>query len=509
MIFSSYVFVYLFLPLVLAAVCFLQRWGPGAAIRTLILASAAFYAYWNIFFLPLLLASIAVNYVLGTYVRNQSRALLTLGIVFNLTLLFVFKYLDFAVNSVNALFLTPVEPPGLVLPLAISFFTFQQIAYLVDQFKGVVKDSPGIGEYTLFVMFFPQLIAGPIVHHAEMTPQIRRGPYVTIENLAAGLPVFVAGLCKKLIVADNAGQIADPVFAAADAGLAISFAEAWIGALAYTVQLYFDFSGYSDMAIGLARFWGIRLPVNFFSPYKSANISEFWRRWHMTLSRFLRDYLYVPLGGNRHGKMKRLRNLLVTMLLGGLWHGAGWNFLFWGGLHGVYLMVHQVYSRSWLGLRLGSKQSPPIHVLSVGITFVAVVIGWVFFRAESFSGATSLLQMMFVPDRLDLSRTISHVFGIEHHGAWVQVGSAFPNGLVDAPRWAVPFTLFGLAIAFCIPNTREILGQRAGVCLESMLPARRHVAFSYNWKWAALTALALTTATLTMGRVQSFLYFQF
>ena len=260
----------------------------------------------------------------------RRRAIGMLGVALNLALLCYFKYTNFMFDSVNALTGAPLPFVNIVLPLGISFFTFQQIAYLVDVMRGA-KVERDIVSYTLFVSFFPHLIAGPLVHHAEMIPQFKRGRTGRSAVLAArGLAIFAAGLFKKVVIADNLAQFVTPVFAHLDAGGGVTTPWAWLATLAYTLQIYFDFSGYSDMAIGLALLFGIRLPVNFRSPYKAASIIEFWRRWHITLSRFLRDYLYIPLGGNRLGEQRRYLNLLVTMLLGGLWHGAGWNFLHLG-----------------------------------------------------------------------------------------------------------------------------------------------------------------------------------
>jgi D-alanyl-lipoteichoic acid acyltransferase DltB (MBOAT superfamily) len=284
----------------------------------------------------------------------------------------------------------------ILLPLAISFFTFQQIAYLVDAYEGLTREYNFL-HYCLFVTFFPQLIAGPIVHHREMLPQFASDTIYRFNQstFTAGLTTFCLGLFKKVIIADGAATYATPVFDAAEAGEILTFFEAWTGAFGYTIQLYFDFSGYSDMAIGLGMMFGIRLPLNFFSPYKAVNIIDFWRRWHMTLSRFLRDYLYIPLGGSRRGKVRRYVNLMVTMLLGGLWHGAGWTFVAWGALHGFYLVVNHAWHavRRSLGHNL-EKTTLAGRTLSRIVTLTAVIFAWVLFRAESFGGAMSIISGM-------------------------------------------------------------------------------------------------------------------
>ena len=403
MLFHSYGFIFLFLPLVLLGFFLLGRLGDKRwALAGLTLASLLFYAWWNVAYLPLLILSIGVNYLLGRTLAGVPapgagrRLYLTLGIVFNLLLLGYFKYAGFAVETLNQVTGGDYELNSIVLPLAISFFTFQQIAYLVDAYYGKAREYSFLN-YTLFVSFFPQLIAGPIVHHGEMMPQFedRRIFRPRIEQMDVGLLIFVIGLFKKVFLADGMAQFSEPVFSLAGQGETLSFLDAWGGALAYTLQIYFDFSAYSDMAIGLAWMLGISLPFNFASPYKASSIIDFWRRWHMTLSRFLRDYLYIPLGGNRKGKGRRYLNVMVTMLLGGLWHGAAWTFVAWGGIHGLLLMINH----GWRALRrrLGweaRRRNFCGRLLASACTFLAVTFAWVFFRAESFSSASSLLSSM-------------------------------------------------------------------------------------------------------------------
>jgi alginate O-acetyltransferase complex protein AlgI len=333
MLFNSYTFIFIFLPITLLV--FFSIGGKGhhrIAIAWLVAASLFFYGWWNPAYLSLILGSILFNYAVGVALSNlqaQSSAshltkkiILSFGILVNLFLLAYFKYANFFVDNLNSLSGSNFHLQTIILPLAISFFTFQQITYLVDAYKGETREYNFL-HYCLFVTFFPQLIAGPIVHHREMLPQFVKNTIYKFnhQHLAIGLTIFFIGLFKKVVLADGVAVYATPVFEAAEQGVMLTFFEAWAGALAYTFQLYFDFSGYSDMAIGIARMFGIRLPLNFNSPYKSVNIIEFWRRWHITLSRFLRDYLYIPLGGNRKGKFRRYINLMITMLLGGLWHG--------------------------------------------------------------------------------------------------------------------------------------------------------------------------------------------
>ncbi|MDD9909896.1 MAG: MBOAT family protein [Ahrensia sp.] len=406
MVFSSLEFIYLFLPPVLG-IFLLLRWlrMENAIIWWLIAASLAFYCWWSPLHLLLLLGSVGANYALHrVLIRRRSRALLVVGIVGNLALLAWFKYADFLIGNIAAAFGGSHEALGVVLPLAISFFTFQQISFLLDTWRGQLEECD-FKRYVLFVTFFPQLIAGPIVLQKDTIPQFQLSNFVsrTGLNLLVGAALFCIGLFKKIVLADGIAPFANAAFAAADGGQTLAMDAAWIGALAYTFQIYFDFSGYCDMALGLARMFGIKLPINFNSPYKALSISDFWRRWHITLSRFLRDYLYIALGGNRSGILGRHGNLLATMLLGGLWHGAGWNFVIWGGLHGSYLVINHF----WRDLKgryqlLAIVPTPIAMIGSWFLTMLAVVIAWVFFRAETFGGAVAMLHAMFVPSQSPL-----------------------------------------------------------------------------------------------------------
>ncbi|HEX8963798.1 MAG TPA: MBOAT family protein, partial [Rhodocyclaceae bacterium] len=398
MLFNSYEFIFLFLPVTLLGYFLLGHRGrPLAAIGWLAAASLFFYAWWDVRYLALLLGSIAFNYTVGRMLcdAQQRRPLLAVGVAGNLALLGYYKYANFFLAAAGALTGGDYTLGAIVLPLGISFFTFTQIAYLVDAYRGEVHEYRFL-HYLLFVTFFPHLIAGPVLHHAEIMPQFRLGRCfrASAENFSVGFTIFVIGLFKKVVLADGVAQYVSPVFSAADAGVAVGGVAAWCAALAYTFQLYFDFSGYSDMAIGLARLFGITFPANFNSPYKAASIIDFWRRWHMTLSRFLRDYLYIALGGNRHGSARRYANLMATMVLGGLWHGAGWTFVAWGALHGSYLSLNHLWRalRARLFPRLGPSR--PGRWAGRLLTFLAVVVAWVFFRAGSIDAALRIVDAM-------------------------------------------------------------------------------------------------------------------
>ena len=395
MLFSSVEFIVCFLPLVLAGYALLYRLGlHRALVAFLTVTSLIFYAWWHPSDTFWLLGSVVVNFWIGQWLAARpGKALLAIGVAGNLALLAYFKYTNFFLENVSALTGLSLPTLSIILPLAISFHTFQQIAYLVDIHRGHVH-RPNFLHYTLFVVFFPQLIAGPIVHHTESLPQIEGRDAFPLNwgNIRLGLAWFVIGLQKKVVLADGIAVYADAAFSS---GTTPSMGLAWVGALAYTLQLYFDFSGYSDMAIGLARMFGVVLPDNFNSPYKAKNIIEFWRRWHITLSRWLRDYLYISLGGNRKGSVRRHLNLMLTMLLGGLWHGAGWNFVIWGGLHGLYLMVNH----AWHGLCRAVGCDPNRtglagRISGQALTLLAVVVAWVFFRATTLDQAMAILSGM-------------------------------------------------------------------------------------------------------------------
>jgi alginate O-acetyltransferase complex protein AlgI len=404
MLFTSFEFILGFLPTVLLVFFLLARMSRPAAAIGLALASLFFYAWWDQRFVLLLLGSITFNYVIGRTLakmceRGSSAArlkmLLSFGVCADLAILGYYKYADFFLRSLNDAFGMQVPLLGLILPIGISFFTFTQIAFLVDASRGLVKEYK-FTHYLLFVTYFPHLIAGPILHHKQMMPQFQKpSTYVPrAEPIAIGLALFALGLAKKLLLADPLSAYVAPAFKLANAGSVFSAPIAWTGALTYTFQLYFDFSGYSDMAVGISLLFGIRLPINFYSPYRASNIVEFWRRWHITLSTFLRDYLYIPLGGSRKGSARRYTNLMITMILGGLWHGANWTFVVWGLLHGLYLCVNHLKQHLWPAPN-ALNVSKPRHAVSVAITFFFVVIAWIVFRADHVSSAVIMIRSLF------------------------------------------------------------------------------------------------------------------
>ena len=515
MLFNSHAFIFLFLPLTLLVFFALGRFSAKLAAGWLAAASLFFYGWWSPAYVALLLVSILFNFTAGSAIVRAAadarycKRLLTAAIIANLALLAYYKYANFFVANYNAVTGAGLGIAEVVLPLGISFFTFTQIAFLVDAYQGKVREY-NLVHYGLFVTYFPHLIAGPILHHGEMMPQfaqreIYRPQY---DLIAAGLTLFVLGLAKKVLIADGVAPYVGPVFDAPGAGVTLTFLEAWCGALAYTFQLYFDFSGYSDMAIGLSLLFGVRLPVNFHSPYKAVNVIDFWRRWHMTLSRFLRDYLYVPLGGNRKSRVRRYTNLLLTMLLGGLWHGAGWTFVLWGALHGVYLVINHGWRefRRRLGHNL-HRSTPWGRRAGCLVTFIAVVIGWVLFRAPDIETAIAILRAMAGFNGLVLPESwLAKTGGL---GAILAaLGVDFGATPAMTRTGVLHWIWVLLLVVWLAPNTQQIMAAAKpalGVPEEGPSPIRWRVALP----WAAVTLGLMLAVIVNLGRHSEFLYFQF
>ena len=392
MLFNSYIFLFVFLPvtwLLFRLAC--KKRLLDVAIIVLVMASLFFYAYLNPPFVLLILFSIGFNYTWGRLlesVQTSSKLLLAGGIATNLGLIGYFKYSNFFIKNIEKLLGNDWTAVNVFLPLGISFFTFQQIAYLLDCYNGKTKEHKFI-HYALFVIFFPQLIAGPIVRYEKIIPQFKklRTYGLSYKNLLIGLSLLSIGLFKKVVIADTFSPWVANVF---DSNFHPTFIDAWGGALSYTFQIYFDFSGYTDMAIGLAKLFNIDLPINFNSPYKATSIIDFWRRWHITLSLFFRDYLYIPLGGNRKGKLRQYVNILATMFLCGLWHGAAWTFIFWGSLHGTMICITHL----WIDISKKMHIPRMPRILGWAITFPCIVFSWVFFRADSFRKAWEICKGM-------------------------------------------------------------------------------------------------------------------
>jgi alginate O-acetyltransferase complex protein AlgI len=481
MIFPSYIFLFVFLPL--ALIFWLSRLPFTIRLAVLTIASYVFYAWWDYRFVSLLAASTLVDYFSGraifaTDVQRHRRFFLGISLTINLGFLGFFKYYDFFVESLSSSLLAvgfSVNLPllNVVLPLGISFYTFQSISYSLDIYRRDAKPAPDLLHFAAYVALFPQLIAGPIVRYGMMAEQIThlRKHRVTMTEFTNGVILFIIGMSKKLLIADQVAVVADRLF---DGTGVVQFGAAWFGTLAYTIQLYFDFSGYSDMAVGLGLMLGFRFPLNFLSPYKSANISEFWNRWHITLSHFLRDYLFIPLGGSRGGELLTMRNLIITMFLGGLWHGAAWTYVVWGLFQGFLLATHAVWKRI-------SLFSMP-KLAAITLTFLAVHAGWVLFRAPSFGRAGEIYAgMLNLNGSEDLLTLGIHSATFGNLPNFIDVGGGVET---------FPFILLGLGIAFFMPNSHEM---NRNIGLLSGL----------------IYGLLLLMCIASLGRETPFIYFQF
>lgn len=519
MLFNSHAFIFLFLPLTFAVFFLLARVSHMMAAGWLAVASLFFYGWWNPLYIGLLMASIVFNYFAGLRIacavadaRERRKKWLTIvAIASNLALLGYYKYSHFFLT--NAASVMGFTPPAaeIILPLGISFFTFTQIAFLVDTCKGKVKEYRFV-HYCLFVTYFPHLIAGPILHHAEMMPQFARDSTYRMQagNIAVGLTIFFIGLFKKVILADGIAPYVAPLYGLPGAGVAPTLIEAWCGVLAYSLQLYFDFSGYSDMAIGLSRLFGVQLPLNFHSPYKAVNIAELWNRWHMTLSRFLRDYVFVPLGGQRKSAWRRYSSVMITMFLCGLWHGAGWTYIVFGILHGVFLCVNQWWRM--LRKRLGQDRKRPTRtgtIAAVLLTFVTWLVGLAFFRADSVPHALQIVAGMLGLNGAALPDQWLAKWGAL--GQWLSAsGVAFDvsRGLVTGGliNWIVIL----LAVAWFAPNTQQIMARfNPALLIPRDMVAARRLAWRPTVTVALLTAALAFASIVNLHRQSEFLYFQF
>ena len=534
MLFNSYVFIFIFLPLTLFTVFLANRYKKiNTSAFILIIASLFFYGWWNPPYLILLLGSIIFNFFIAQVIQ-KNKLILLLGLTFNLGLIAYFKYANFFIDNINVLFNQSIYLENIILPLAISFFTFQQISYLVDAYRGNA-DKYSFLHYFLFVTFFPQLIAGPIVHHKEIIPQFSHKNFLKFRSnyVFIGLSLFSLGLFKKIIFADTMAIYASAAFAAAENGAILTIYEAWLGSLAYTMQLYFDFSGYSDMALGLAIMFGFKLPVNFFSPYKATNIADFWRRWHITLSRMIREYLWDPISlamtrlavRSRYGVIRffivtSVAPTLFTFFWIGLWHGAGWNFIVFGMLHGSYITTYNLWSQlkqKYKYLKIITNKAIA-NILARFITFISVVIGWIFFRAESFSSATSILSSMFGLNKISIPQSAISFSGISRE--WLInngfiIEGLFSNGVMgNQPVNVIIYTVALIIFCYVMPNCTQIFQRHRpfiSTYPDQPIPSKN---FSYlkwapTYKWAIFIAFIFSISVMNILYESEFLYFQF
>ena len=526
MLFNSPEFLLVFLPFVLVGFYVLNVSAHArASAGFLVLASLFFYGWWEPIYLLLILTSILFNFAIARTIAARphpstvTKPLLISGIAVNLGALGFFKYANFFIESFTMLNGQTFNSLTIVLPLAISFFTFQQIAYLVDVYRNKADETDFL-TYCLFVTFFPQLIAGPIVHHGEMMGQFKKAVaqgHELWDNLAVGLAIIAMGLFKKVVLAEQMAIWSDRVFNTAQMGGDPTFIEAWVGVICFTFQIYFDFSGYSDIAIGLARLFGIRLPLNFDSPYKASNIVDFWRRWHITLSRFLRDYIYFPLGGNRKGPVRRYVNLMIVMALGGLWHGAGWTFILWGVLHGAYLAINHFW---WFitgsgdehqGRRFGRTYS----WFGRTVTLLAVALSWTLFRAGTMDTARSMYNGLFALNGVVLPPHYQTILG-----SWADTASQAGVTFGSIPTYGGGFQIVWivcvLMVVWFFPSTQELMHKfkpaidfdrtRSPKIMGLNIPAWR----PSLWLGIISGTVVLTLTTkLLQGQSGEFIYFQF
>jgi alginate O-acetyltransferase complex protein AlgI len=487
MLFNSYIYIFFFLPVTLIGYFVFNRYRLIFLSKLwLLLASLVFYGYWSAIYVPLIAGSILFNYIVGRTVSrlhlrgrpSASRGVLLTGLFGNLGLLAYFKYMDFFIANLNSLGSLSIRLMHVALPLGISFFTFTQIAYLVDSYRGKVRES-NLVNYGLFVTFFPHLLAGPILHHSEMMPQFDnlRNKLVDVRNLSGGLYLFFVGLFKKVVIADTFAAWANTGFAnPAD----LTTVEAWAVSLAYTLQLYYDFSGYTDMALGSSQMFNIRLPINFDSPYRALDIQEFWRRWHMTLGRFMRDYVYIPLGGNRVPEVRILLNVMVTFFLVGLWHGAGWTFVVWGSLHGAALAIHRLWKK--VPVRLPAW-------LAWLITFNFVNAGFVIFRADSLPKAFQMIKTMAGLKGTQMAEPLAGLVA-QNTGFWAHLAQLFSD-LGNERAMLCVFLVF-FPLSFLLRNSNEMV--------RTLAPSSMHMVFF---------SLIAFVALLYLGAHSEFLYFRF
>ena len=478
MVFSSYIFICAFLPVVIIVYYLLsglssEKWQKGF----LVLASLFFYGYYNTSYLLLIIGSIAVNYILALFIKNsgeqhserKKNAALVCGILFNVALIGYFKYYDFFVDNINHIFGTDFVLKNILLPLGISFFTFQQLSFLIS----VYKEEESVGnllDYSVFVTFFPQLVAGPIVLYSEMIPQFKEKSrrFFNSQSFARGIYFFTIGLFKKAVLADSLAVFADNGYMVGDLGLLAS----WTTAVAYTLQIYFDFSGYSDMAIGLGWMFNIEIPFNFLSPYKSRSISEFWRKWHITLGRALSMYIYKPLGGNKKGLFNTCINLMITFLISGLWHGAAWTFVVWGALHGAFVVIERIFGE------LLDKIPDAIRIF---LTFIIVNFLWVLFRANSFDQAMQIWTGMF------------NITDIRAY----QLAQIASDGIINFPN-SVEYLYAGVLLAVLL-----------FIVFFAKNSAEKVQVWMSGQKYAVLAALLFVVSMIAVGRNSVFIYFNF
>lgn len=485
--FSYFEYIFIFLPLMFVSYFYLNRRGHFTAAKVLLVTgSFIFYGLWKPVFVPLLFISIAVNYLLGTMIMRgtigtpgiREKAAVAAGLVFNIGFLGYFKYTDFFLQNVNALFGTSIGLMKIMLPLGISFYTFLQISFIVDCYRGTIRKTDFL-HYLLFISFFAKLLQGPITYHGEMYSQFTAtdNREINYENISRGLLLLILGIIKKMVLADNLSVMAGAGF---DHAARLNFFEAWFATLSFTFQVYFDFSGYTDIAIGIALMFNIRLPENFNSPFKATSIQDLWRRWHMTFMRFMRDFVYIPLGGSRMGEFRHYLNIMITFIVGGLWHGAGWGYVLWGGLNGAALIVHRIWGRT--GIRMH-------RFLACFITFFFFNVSAVYFRASTMKDALKVHRGMFGFEGVMLPKSLKSLPFLNSLG--VECG----EWLAHLGHKQTPFIYLiavSAFICFAMKNSTELS--------KRMKP---------SLGWALLAGTLFGVGIIHLTRVSEFIYANF
>lgn len=479
MLFNSYIFVFIFLPTVYLIFRLSSRFNANVSLGILIMSSLIFYSYWNIYNIFIILSSLLLNYIIGTSIIKSSfnyirKIVYALGILFNLGIIFYYKYFDFFINDVLSFHIGGFDTASIILPLAISFFTFQQITFLSDCYRKQVNSVP-ILNYLLYITFFPQLIAGPIVRFNDMSSQYSCKT-ISIYNhrsVSCGIFIFAVGLFKKVVIADNLSLLVNSGYQSYNL---LTFIESWAISITYSLQLYYDFSGYCDMAIGLALLFNVKLPINFNSPYQAKNIQDFWRRWHITLGSFLKDFVYIPLGGSRGTFFHTSRNLLLCFIICGIWHGAGFTFIAWGIMHGIGLVVHRLWSFTGFNIP---------KVASITITFLFVNLSWVLFRSENLNQAFIILKSMFDITEITLPIKLIKFFEISFF-KYQDFASTIDNDY------------FILVVPFLFVFT--LLSKNSNYYVSNFSPNRKNLIFVF---------LLFITSILSIGRVNEFIYYNF
>lgn len=486
MLFNSYIFIFLFLPIALAGYFGLNYLKLYRASNLFLIGmSLWFYGYFNRKYLLLICGSIVANFFISKIMafqekKKRKKLLLVLGICINIAIIFYYKYYDFFIQNVNAVFGKSFELKNIVLPLGISFFTFQQISYIVDSYRGETRDYR-FDEYALFVTFFPQLIAGPIVLHSEMIPQFRNldSRRIIPKNFAKGMYIFAFGLFKKVLIADTFGKAVALGFGTVET---LSSMEGFLVSLSYTFQLFFDFSGYCDMALGIGNMFNVELPANFNSPYKATSIVEFWERWHMSLTRFLRTYIYIPLGGNRRGRIRTYLNVMTVYLVSGIWHGANWTFILWGLLHGFLSCLNRLFRKSWE--KLG-------EITKWAVTFMTVNTLWVLFRAENISAAILFMEKMYRLSDFSIREELYSCFRLPEFSIFeekVGILNYLSSQITGFHLW-----MFILGAFFAVLNLKN----------------SKEIDFKPSVAKSLLTVVFMLWSVVSLAGISTFLYFDF